>query len=149
MPQLWRELIEVKVKDDPQVHPEFISLLEREDFDEAVYWAKKLNVPKDKLPFMVSKEVDALANGIKNVQVEEEENWDEEQPGGATNGFSNGNWETADGWSQNPEEEKCYKLPFSRENILLVESREDFANFICYLKSCSSVSRNHRRRFEK
>ena len=155
----WRDLIHQYVKEDMELLERLLQYLIEDrvisyDMDEAIYWARRMNVPEEKLPYAVLHSLGILEETPAN---DEDECWDDEdfppiqtKRESPTKSVSNASWsEASGGWTTNGDEsfsngfnemlikenEEFYKLPLEKSQIIFVDTRNEFTDFLSEIKN--------------
>ncbi|XP_015124097.1 exonuclease mut-7 homolog [Diachasma alloeum] len=105
--QCWREMAREAVGNDPRLQLDLVTGITSHDIDEALYWARAFNIPKDQLPVSVAN-LDPQVPLQSGTNEPPEESWDDAPQDGI-------NYHTL-------------RLP--RDRITLVDTPQKFSEFI-------------------
>ncbi|XP_043248920.1 exonuclease mut-7 homolog isoform X1 [Colletes gigas] len=108
----WKEMIEEAVGDDRQLQLDMIKMLiNANDNKEGLYWARKLNIPKEQWPWAISYEAD-------HIEIE-----------GINEGASTSRGEMSD-WEDSDDSINYHELKLSRDCIKVVNNVQSFEDFL-------------------
>ena len=140
--EVWRELMESKVMGESLgLQAEFIRMLDRFDLEEAVHWALKLQITDHQhLPGAVAIRLRDGNTREESPQEQVCDCWDLDEVDEKkvlSNEVIQG-WSTSEkGWTAAEAEEDSthFRLPFGRDGIVLVDTKQAFGDFLRYLNT--------------
>ncbi|CAH0725857.1 unnamed protein product, partial [Brenthis ino] len=108
---VWDDLVKDSLQNSAECAQEFIDMLTEYDTNEALKWASYFQLPENSLP-----------SALKNLSLQEAVTEDE-------------NWDTVENVKLN-----YYRLPISENNIIIINTTEQFYDLVTSLLSSSVVS---------
>ena len=144
---IWRDLVDVAIRDDVPLQRKLIDLLERDDIYEAAFWAKKLKIKP--IPTTVSKILDNIENGVDSFPPDEDNSNNVDTHNSISNSFNTANDTSFGGndWSKSPWPEsnasvrksEYYEFPLPYSDIIYIDDRIGLDKFLEYLRTCTEV----------